>query len=176
MQETPPCDREAAPSRPRWWFPGAWKARQQNRRLDLRRGDLELVMKRQQGIAACHGEGKAARRCGRGNRAPISSRGSMTRLMGRRESDLSPHRNVVKGVSRRNPAQQPHAGSGIPQIENIIGFLQSRDATSVDAPHPASVTFDMGAQQPDRRSCRQNILALKQSPRQWFHRPSVPRE
>ncbi len=67
-------------------------------------------------------------------RAPIWVSGSVTRAIGRRHSDSSPVKKLVKGCVATRPINKSRAGAGIAEIEHRFRLREPADADTMHGP------------------------------------------
>ena len=143
---------------------GRGQPRQQHRGFDLRRRHRRAVEDRQRIARAVQASAAGGRpRRWRPTRAPINSRGSSTRRIGRLRSEASPSKTAVIGQPATAPitSRQP-----VPELPKSSGTCRLREAGDADAVHrPGEIagSFHLGAQRPHRLGGIEHVLALQQA-------------
>ncbi len=141
---------------------GRGQAGQKDRRLDLCRGDRQLVEDRLRVGGARQSERHVAAVAGDHARAHSLQR--------RDDSGHGPAaQGLVAGQNRRDRMagqdthEQAGAGARVAQVQHALGFAKPAHAAAPDMPDAVPAALDLGAEGPHRSGGAQDVLAFEQA-------------
>ena len=117
---------------------GRVEAREQHRRLDLRRRHGHLVGNGHRRLGADDGDGQAAARSGN-KPGPHALQGRHHALHGARRERRVAGQEAGKRVRRQKPHQQARRGARVAHVENRTGLDETADAAPLDPPDADSI-------------------------------------
>ena len=135
---------------------------QQDRRLDLGRGDRQPVAERARPRGAGHGQRQTAAVAGHEARAHLAQRrdhpahgtGAQAGVAGQGRG----HR-----VAGQQSHEQARAGARVAQVEDLLRRHQAADAAAPDPPGARALADDLGAQRGHGLGSAAHVLALEQT-------------
>ena len=92
----------------------------------------------------------AAQRLGGARHRPAAQRG----VAGEEDGD---------GMAGDDAHEEPRAGAGIAEIDDVLRLYEAADPDAVDMPAPRRLAVDLGAERAHRLGGAQHVLALEQA-------------
>ena len=142
---------------------GRSEPRQQHRGFYLGRGHRRPVEDRQRIARAVEGQRQPAAFSLSPTRAPINSRGSSTRRIGRERSEASPSKTAVIGQPATAPITSRHPVPELPKSSGTCGSREACDADTAHLPGEIAGSLDLRAQRPHRLGGIEDVFALQQA-------------